>query len=61
MEIDPRYGWAKKGKRYKARYLSSLGQLFGEGKDDKECQLRENTDGRSGTDQVRDLDGSTGD
>lgn len=30
-ELDERYAWQRKGKKYRTKYFTALGQLFGDG------------------------------
>ncbi|MFI5405447.1 MAG: hypothetical protein ACHQ1D_02920 [Nitrososphaerales archaeon] len=57
MDIEEKYAWSKKGKKYKTKYFAALGQLFGD-RHDKECQV--SSDGRSRTDQISYLDDQSG-
>jgi hypothetical protein len=54
MELDEKYEWSKKGKRYRMKYLSKFGQLFGETENDKDRQAQEKESlGREvGTDKI---------
>lgn len=60
MDLDERYAWQRKGKKYRTKYLAALGQLFGDSGHDKECQVESHTKRGSGTDQTRHLVDETG-
>lgn len=51
-EMEAQYAWQKKGKKYKAKYLSALGLLLGSN-DAKEKEGTEpGTNGSGGTDPL---------
>lgn len=56
-EIEARYAWSRKGKKYKTKYFEALGQLFGDKRHDKDCQAEAlcPSQGRSGTDFLSDV------
>lgn len=55
MDITQQYLWTKKGKTYKTKYFSVLGQLLGDNNHDKECQGKVYSERGSGTDQARNM------
>lgn len=56
--------WSRRGKKYKAKTMSSFKQLYGEWNNGKDCQFREEEktelSGAGGTDQIRDVVEETG-
>jgi hypothetical protein len=54
-EIQEQYEWSRRSKRYKAKYMNALNQLY------KDVGDEDNTHGRSGTDQAIGLVNETGD
>lgn len=38
QDLENASSWQRKGKKYKAKYFSALGQLFGDINYDKECR-----------------------
>lgn len=60
MELKKQYEWSKKGKRYRTKYLDTLGQLFGELENDKERQSESTTVRGSRADSFGDVVNKTG-
>jgi hypothetical protein len=55
MDIEEKYAFSRKGKKYRTKYFAALGQLFGESHD-KDCQAEESINRRSRTDQISHMD-----
>jgi len=53
-QLEKDYQWQKKGKKYKTKYFSALGELFGREPHDKDCQ-RDLANGTARTDSVCDM------
>ncbi len=62
-ELEAQYAWQRKGKKYKTKYFSALGQLWGNGSigDAKEGEPASHTERRSGTDCAGELAHKAGD